>query len=143
MIQMHGLVGKKMKTVKHHFKKVESYLHNSAKNVLAEWIKTNPELFGLKNVTSIRLEEQFCENGIVIFQPDVCVYEGSELTKIYEICHKSPLTGLKLHKMWCYFYFNNQFPNVYEIDATYIMQKVKCPKSLNLIKYGMFENELF
>ena len=128
---------------KHHFKENESYLHKLAKDVLKNWIESFPERFDLNNVTSIRFEEAFCENGVVLFKPDVTIYEGDKLTNIYEIYHTSGLTGYKLHKMQCYYYFNPPFPNVYEIDATYIMKQVKCPKSINMIKYGIFEDELF
>lgn len=124
----------------HHFKENESGLHKHAKEDLVKWIKQYPERFGLKNISSIRLEEKFCENGNVLFQPDITVYNKHGLKHVYEIHHTSPLTGKKLHKMQCHFFSNKMNPVIFEISAFYIESKVECPKFIDMTRFEMFED---
>lgn len=130
----------KGKLVKYHFEEKESFLHLHAKKVLKEWIELYPERFNIMNNFLIRIEETFCENGKVIFKPDLCVYQGSDLTHIYEICHTSPLTGYKLHKMMSYFFFMEQNPTIFEVEADYIMRQIKCPENIKMTTFNMFDD---
>jgi len=136
---MNGLKEKRLKK-KPHFKENESGLHKHAKEDLVKWIKQYPERFGLEDYTSIRLEEKFCENGSVMFTPDITVYNKIGLKHIYEIVHTSHLIGEKLHKMQCYFFSNEMNPIIFEIDAYYIESKVECPEVLKMIRFEMFDD---
>lgn len=125
---------------KPHFKENESGLHKHAKEDLVKWIENYPERFGLKDLTSIRFEEKFCESGVVLFIPDITIYNKDGLKHVYEIVHTSHLTGEKLHKMQCYFFENKINPIIFEIDAYYIESKVECPGKLDMIRFGMFDD---
>ena len=127
---------------KHHFENKESNLHFYAKVVLRNWIRSHPDRFGITDLQSVRIEEQFCEGGFVIFKPDLSVYDSNGLIQIYEVCHKSPLTGEKLNRMQFYFFCSNQNPMIYEIEAEYIMRQIKVPDKIRLISYQLFNDNL-
>ena len=65
---------KNNKKMRCHFSEKESYLHQMAKIVLKRWLLKFPERFGLTDIVSIRTEEVFAESGIVLFKPDITVY---------------------------------------------------------------------
>jgi hypothetical protein len=128
----------------HHFKEIESYMHLHSKKVLSNWILSFPERFNLDNIHSLRLEESFILEGKIMFKPDITVYDDNGLKHIYEICYKSPLTGNKLNDMMYYFFVTEQNPVIFEINASYIMRQIECPKLPKMIQYGIFDDgEIF
>lgn len=133
---MNGLnqIEKKMRS---RFEERESYLHKHAKLVLIKWLVKFPERFGIMDMVSVRSEECFAESGIVKFKPDITVYDSDGLICIYEICHKSPLTGYRLSMMQYYFYKNEMSPIIFEIDATYVMKQIKCPQKIKMQRFEL------
>jgi len=100
----------------------ESYKHYSAKNVLAEWLTGD--------YLRVDIESPFCMEGTVLFVPDISCYDEKGLSCIWEVEHKSGVTGLKLGMIQYYQHASGHYFPVYEISADYILRQTSKPKKI-------------
>lgn len=120
-----------------HFKKIESYKHNLAINVLSDWLDKKPSLIGINYPISTVKEKEFTIHGRLAFVPDLTVYVDDQIFALFEVCHTHGIDGFKLWEIQKYQYYNNEFFNVYEISAEWIMRQISVPYELQIInKYN-------
>lgn len=118
------------------FKQIESYKHKSAKQVLIDWLKINPELIGLKEIFKIKEEESQCINGNIIFCPDITIYNDKGVCIFIEIYHAHVISDIKLDNMYDYLDRHNWLDIiVIEINADWILNQTKQPDELLCQKY--------
>jgi hypothetical protein len=113
------------------FRKVETYKHRYAVEVLASWVKGETE-------------RPFFLDGIMTFVPDVTVYKDGILNCVYEVVNKNPINGKKLGLMQYYCYRMSQELTVFEVSAEYIMTRVEQPEVIETMSCYIidpFENE--
>ena len=103
------------------FKVIESYKHYLAKQILSEW---------LTDEYTIRREEKFFCDDIILFVPDIVAYRNNIIQAFYEIVHKHEIDGRKLAWMqyWCY--RNDQELLLHEISAEWIMCQTGKPERI-------------
>jgi hypothetical protein len=108
-----------------HFRKLVSYKHESAIQVLKTWF--DPEF-------KVELERKFYVDSVLAFVPDITLTQDGTIRAVYEVVHTHGLTGKKyaLMQYWCF--FNYDFP-VYEINADYVLNQTEKP---NLIESDKF-----
>jgi hypothetical protein len=107
-------------------KKIESYKHNFAKDLLKVWL----DPFYL-----VKLEQKFYFNNRILFIPDLSCYKNNKLISIIEIIHKSDITGKKLGKIQMYQYFNELQFDIFTIYAEWILRQTKRPERLELYNF--------
>ena len=96
------------------FKKNESGYHESAKNILAGWVKGYTEI-------------EFKVDGSIVFVPDITIYKDGIIDCIYEIVYSHPLTAKKygLIQYWCY--MNRIDLTVFEVSTDWILKQTEKP----------------
>ncbi len=102
--------------------KKESYKHYTAKILLAEWLR--------EDYLRVDIESPFCMEGMVLFVPDITCYDYNGLNCIYEVEHKSGLTGHKLGMIQYYQHATGHYFPVYEVSADHILNQTSKPKKL-------------
>ena len=105
-------------------KSKESYKHKKAKEVLADWLKSDYD---------VKVEQTF-ENGGYPFRPDISVYSGGRLQAFYEVVHTSDPSGKTIGRMQMYCYLNENPIVFHLVDAEYILRQCEKPEKIkNLI----------
>lgn len=107
-------------------KNIESYKHKAAKETLAGWLSSKYET---------RTEVPFYNGDKIDFVPDVVCYDNGYPFAIYEVVHKSDITGKKLGLIQYWQYVNATTLQVYTIDAEWILTRIKQPNKLKLIDF--------
>ena len=98
----------------------ESYKHKSAKQVLADWLKSDYD---------VRIEQPF-SNGGYPFRPDISCYAGNQLQAFYEVVHKSEPSGMTIGRMQMYCYMNNTPVLLHVVDAEYVLTQCDKPEKI-------------
>ena len=112
-----------------HFKENESYQHLYAKEVLKKWILFNPCLTGY-DVVKVVLERDFSMNGFVYFKPDIALYDANGIKAVYEVTKTNPISITKLNRMVEFCKVHEWNLDIYEIKASWIMDKTSTPDKL-------------
>jgi hypothetical protein len=108
--------------------KGESYKHNLAKKLLAEWLKPK--------YARVVIEDKFSIMGKVAFCADIGCYDSKNgLVALYEVVHTHDVNVFKQWKMNLYFHIHNwKDIEVYTISSDWILSRVKQPKTLNCLR---------
>jgi hypothetical protein len=118
---------------KYPFEKKETYEHHFAIEVLRKWIEKEPHLIGIHYPVNTIIEHEFSLKGRLAFIPDLTVFIENDIFRLYEIVYSHPIDGFKLFKIQQYQYFNNEYFDVVEVDATWIMKQTKIPYKLKTL----------
>ena len=111
--------------VKKSFKKLESYKHSKAIDVLKSWFE--PEFI-------CTLDHKFFAGEVLLFVPDLTLFEDGTVRAIYEVVHKHGLTGKKLGMIQFWSSLNYDFP-VYEVNADWILDQTGKPDIIQADKF--------
>jgi hypothetical protein len=101
-------------------KSKESYKHKKAKEVLADWLKSDYD---------VKVEQTF-KNGGYPFRPDITVYAGGQLQAFYEVVHKSDPSGKTIGRMQMSCYMNHTEVFLHLVDAEYILCQCEKPEKI-------------
>jgi len=124
------------------FESVESYKHKLAKDVLIEWIRNAPRLIDLKEIYKIKTEESQCDEGNVVFVPDITVYSDKGICAFIEINHTHSISDIKLDNICTYLDRHDWLDVVvYEISADWILNQTKQPDVLNCQKLVLVNHD--
>ncbi len=113
------------------FKKLASYKHELAIDVLKSWFE--PEYI-------VEIEKPFFINGVMTFVPDLTLLQETTVRAIYEVTHTHGLKGKKLGKIqsWCY---RNYDVPVYEVSADWILERTEKPDRILSDKFETVTHE--
>ena len=97
----------------------ESYKHESAKKVLADWLSDD---------FKVEVEKYFGFD--LVFKPDIAVYDDEQLRAFYEVVHKCEVDGKKLGKMQYFCYLNGLEMLCHEVSADWILEQTEKPERI-------------
>jgi len=73
----------------------------------------------------IDIEPKFCMNSVFMFVPDVAVYSINGLSHLFEVVNTNPISEEKLKKINYYFDHHGYWPEIIEISAIFILNRLK------------------
>jgi len=119
---------------KHHFKEIESGIHKHAKEDLSKWIENDPALIFMDEIIRVELERPLCMGGVIIFKPDIVVYDKDGIKKYIEICHKHAVDLIKLNKISLFHTYHNwNGIELIEVSAKWVLDQCEQPKVLKIL----------